>query len=229
MVGTENQNVVEQKKIVDVDMNSTLTKSFAMMFSGLIITAIVAMVVYYTGFFTSKALMLFPIFAIAEVVVVLVFSFLFKKLPSIVVRMLFYAYAILNGFTLSIVFVAYDLGSIGICFFATAAIFGALAVYGAKTKRDLTKWGPIILIGLIVGIALTIVNLFMHSSWLAIGIDWLILILFCGATIYDIKRIQDLSADIDNPEKLHVYGAMQLYLDFINIFLRILSLFGKRN
>ena len=114
-------------------------------------------------------------------------------------------------------------------FIISALVFGILGFIGYKTNRDLNSWGTYIIVFLIAGIVLSLLNLIVfRSSVLDIAIDWLILILFCGATIYDINKIKVLqeSADI-NQDKIHIYCAMQLYLDFINIFLRILSLFGK--
>lgn len=135
----------------------------------------------------------------------------------------------INGVTLSVVFVVYELSSIVSVFIISALVFGILGFIGYKTNRDLNSWGTYIIVFLIAGIILSLLNLIVfRSSVLDIAIDWLILILFCGATIYDINKIKVLqeSADI-NQDKIHIYCAMQLYLDFINIFLRILSLFGK--
>ena len=135
----------------------------------------------------------------------------------------------INGVTLSVVFVVYELSSIVSVFIISALVFGILGFIGYKTNRDLNSWGTYIIVFLIAGIVLSLLNLIVfRSSVLDIAIDWLILILFCGATIYDINKIKVLqeSADI-NQDKIHIYCAMQLYLYFINIFLRILSLFGK--
>ena len=135
----------------------------------------------------------------------------------------------INGVTLSVVFVVYELSSIVSVFIISALVFGILGFIGYKTNRDLNSWGTYIIVFLIAGIVLSLLNLIVfRSSVLDIAIDWLILILFCGATIYDINKIKVLqeSANI-NQDKIHIYCAMQLYLDFINIFLRILSLFGK--
>ena len=142
---------------------------------------------------------------------------------------LYFIYSKINGVTLSVVFVVYELSSIVSVFIISALVFGILGFIGYKTNRDLNSWGTYIIVFLIAGIVLSLLNLIVfRSSVLDIAIDWLILILFCGATIYDINKIKVLqeSADI-NQDKIHIYCAMQLYLDFINIFLRILSLFGK--
>ena len=135
----------------------------------------------------------------------------------------------INGVTLSVIFVVYELSSIVSVFIIAAIVFGILGFIGYKTNKNLRSWGTYIIVFLIAGIVLSLLNLIVfRSSVLDIAIDWLILILFCGATIYDINKMKLLqeSADI-NQDKIHIYCAMQLYLDFINIFLRILSLFGK--
>ena len=136
----------------------------------------------------------------------------------------------INGITLSAVFVVYELSSIVSVFVISAIVFGILGFIGYKTNKNLSSWGTYIIVFLIAGIVLSLLNLIVfRSSVLDIAIDWLILILFCGATIYDINKIKVLQESDDiNQDKIHIYCAMQLYLDFINIFLRILSIFGKR-
>ena len=164
-----------------------------------------------------------------EVAVVLIFSLLFKKLSPTVVTVLFFTYAFINGFTLSVIFAIYEMSSICYAFVGTAVLFGALAYLGYKTDKDISKLGTMLTVSLFVGIILTIINIFLKSSILNIILDWAILFIFCGLTAYDmnkIKKMQEMGFCED--EKLYVYGAMELYLDFINIFLRILSLFGKR-
>ena len=134
-----------------------------------------------------------------------------------------------NGVTLSVIFAVFELSSIITLFIASAVIYAILAIIGYKTNADLSSWSPYITVFLIVGIVLSIINLFLESSLLDIGLDWFILILFMGITIYDINKMKLLAEDPNlNNEKIHIYCAMQLYLDFINIFLRILSIFGKR-
>ena len=125
----------------------------------------------------------------------------------------------INGVTLSVVFVVYELSSIVSVFIISALVFGILGFIGYKTNRDLNSWGTYIIVFLIAGIVLSLLNLIVfRSSVLDIAIDWLILILFCGATIYDINKIKVLqeSADI-NQDKIHIYCAMQLYLSLIHI------------
>ena len=201
------------------------------MFLGLLGSAIVAWYTYYSGLFLDIVLQGgFAVLLIIELVAVLLFNFLFRKLPPVVVGILYFVYSMLNGVTLATVFAVYELSSVIYLFVISALVFGVFAIIGYKTNKDLSSWGPYITVFLIAGIILSIINLFIiQSSGFDLFVDWLILALFCGVTIYDINKIKMLQnvPDIDQ-EKIYIYCAMQLYLDFINIFLRILSIFGKR-
>ena len=213
-----------------MDTNSILTNTFFRMFLGLLASAVTAIYAYYSGIYIDMALNgTFYGLAIAEVVLVILFSLLFTKASPTAVTVMFFGYAFLNGFTLSVIFAAYELTSIGYVFAATAAMFGILAYLGYKTDKDLSNWSTILTVTLIVGLVLTIINLFIGSTMLDIVLDWAMLFLFFGLTVYDMNKIRAMhEAGFCGDEKLYVYGAMELYLDFINIFLRVLSLFGKR-
>jgi len=210
--------------------NRLLPKTFFWMFLGLLGSALVASYTYYSGLFRGIILNdYFNLLLIAELIVVILFSWLFKKLSPTVVAILYFVYAALNGVTLSCIFAVFELSSIGLLFIAAALIFGGLAFYGYKTQNDLSSWHKPLYAVLIVGLIISIVNIFLGNSSLDIILDWVILLVFFGITIYDMNKIKALQDNPDLPvDKLHIYGAMELYLDFINIFLRILSLFGKR-
>lgn len=211
-------------------LNSVLTNTFFRMFLGLLASAIAAIYTYSSGLYIKIIMGSgFGILAFVEIAVVLVFSLLFKKLSPTVVTVLYFAYAFLNGFTLSVIFAVYEITSISYAFFGTAALFGILAYIGKNTNKDLTKFGTILTVALLVGIILTIINFFIGSSMLDIVLNWAILFIFLGLTVYDTQKIIKMhEAGFVEEEKLYIYGAMELYLDFINIFLRILRLFGKR-
>lgn len=211
--------------------NKLLGKTFFWMFLGLLGTAIVAWYTYSSGLFISIILEgYFNILLIAELIAVILFSFLFKKLPPVIVGILYFVYSMLNGVTLSTIFVVFELTSIVYLFVVSAIIFGVLGLIGYKTNKDLSSWHSYLMIFLIAGVILSFINLFIiKSSTFDLILDWLILALFFGVTIYDINKLKLLQSDETMPqEKIHIYCAMQLYLDFINIFLRILSIFGKR-
>ena len=209
--------------------NKFFTKTFFWMFLGLIGTAIVAAYTYYSGLWANIILSgSLPIVAIAELIAVIVFGLLFRKMSPTVAGIVYFIYAFLNGVTLSTVFAIYELNSIVLIFIATAAVFGVLAFIGYKTNKDLTNWRTILYTILIIGIIASLVNLFMNNPMLDLGLTWLILFIFFGITIYDMNKLKMLSQDPElNPEKLYIYGALELYLDFINIFLRLLRLFAK--
>lgn len=210
--------------------NSFFTKTFFWMFLGLIGTAIVAAYTFYSGLCYKILLSnAFGIVAILELVAVLVFSFLFRKLSPTVAGIVYFIYAFLNGITLSTIFAVYELNSIVLIFIATAAIFGILAYIGYKTQRSLTDWRTILTVLLIVGIIASLINLALQNSTLDLLLTWGILILFGAFTIYDMNKLKELAQDESlEQEKLYIYGALQLYLDFINIFLRLLRLFASR-
>ena len=220
----------EPDAIRTMDTNSVLTNTFFRMFLGLLASVVAAVYAYYSGIWETMVLNgSFYALAIIELVVVVVFSLLFTKLSPTAVTVLFFGYAFLNGFTLSVIFAAYELTSIGLAFGATSALFGILSYLGYKTDKDISNWGTILTVTLLVGIVLTIINLFVGSTLLDLVLDWVILFVFFGLTVYDMNKIKLMhEAGFCDDEKLYVYGAMELYLDFINIFLRILSIFGKR-
>lgn len=208
--------------------NNVYSKTFLWMFLGLLATAVVSAFSYVTGF-TINFIEFWPMLLIAEVVVVIVFSLLLKKLPPSVVGVLFFVYAILNGITLSTIFYVFALSSIVFIFFAAAAIFGICALYGKITNKDLSKIGTILLVTLLIGVIISIINLFIGNSMIDIVIDWLILIVFFGITAWDMQKVRQFAESGQmSDDKVAIYCAMQLYLDFINIFLRLLQIFGSR-
>lgn len=214
--------------IYDVqEKNTDMVKTFTRMFIGLLITAATAYFTYSSGLFLTIP---YTLIAIVELVVVLVFSFAFKKLSPGAVTVLYYIYAILNGVTFSTIFAVFDISSISSAFLISALLFGALALYGYTTEKDMTKFGNILIVGLVVGLIASVINLFIGNTIVDIVLDWVILLIFCGLTAYDIQKMRVMQlADEAGREKLYVYFAMQLYLDFINLFIRILSITARRS
>ncbi len=210
--------------------NKLLSKTFIYMFLGLLVSGIVAYFTYSTNaivsYFNSNT---FYILLFVEVAVVIIFDLLFKKLPPLVVGILYFAYAIINGITLSVIFYVFEMQSIVYLFLVSAFIFSGLAYFGYHTTKDLSNWSNYIFAFLIAGSILTIINLFYHSAQFDLIVDWVVLIIFCAVTIYDLNKVKDLEQnDSIGSDNIAIYCAMQIYLDFINIFLRILSIFGKR-
>lgn len=208
--------------------NKTLAQTFLWMFLGLLSTGIIAAITYYTGAIIEIANS-WQVILIAQVVIAIVFGLFFHKLSSGMVTLLFFGYSMITGLTFSVIFAAFELTTIAYALFATSAFFGILAYIGYKTDKDLSKFGTILMAALIVALILTLVNFFIGSDGLDIILDWVILGIFAGLTAYDMNKVKMMSETYGyDQEKVAIYGAMQLYLDFINIFLRILSIFGNR-
>ena len=209
--------------------NSFFIKVFTKMFLGLLLTAAIAYYSFASGLYLKIASSgLYFILLIAELAVVIVFSFLFKKLSPIVVTVLFYLYAALTGTSLGSIFWLYNMETIFYAFLITGAFFGGLALYGYTTNKDISKAGPVLTIALLVGVVASIINIFLGNELINIVLDWVMLIVFAGLTIYDINKLKNISQVVEyNTDKLYVYGAMELYLDFINMFLRILRILAR--
>ena len=141
-------------------------------------------------------------------------------------------YSALSGLTLSSIFLIYKIESIGMVFFAASLMFALLAVYGYVTKQDLSSFGKILLFGLISVIIMSLINIFIGNSAFDIFISIVSIVIFLGLTAYDMSRLKQIynyySNDSDMLDKVSIYGALDLYLDFVNILLKLLRLFGKR-
>ncbi len=227
MVGNFNE---EDNSYEVSTQSSLLTKTFFWMFLGLMATAIIAAYTYYSGFFATILVQgYFELLLILEVVVVLLFSFLFRKLPPVAVGILYFIYAAINGISMSVIFAVFELNSIVILFVASALLFGGLSLYGYKTSKDLGNLRTLLFGTLICGLIVSLINFIFKNSVVDIVLDWVILFVFFGITAYDMNKLKQLTlSGASDEDKLHIYCAMDLYLDFINIFLRILSIFGKR-
>ena len=168
---------------------------------------------------------------IAELGIVFAISGAINKLSSATATMLFYVFAIVNGLMLSTIFLVYSPGAITKTFFITAGTFGAMSIYGYFTNSDLTKWGSFFFMALIGLIIASVVNMFVHSS----GLDWIIsivgVLLFVGLTAWDTQQIKRMAmmTGVENQGKLATWGALSLYLDFINLFIYLLRIFGNRD
>lgn len=219
-------NNAEVIKTTDV-----FSKVFLWMFMGLFATGIISWFTYSQGLLENMLTnSSFAIMLIVEVAVVIIFELLFRKLPPTAVAILFFVYAVINGITLSVIYYVYDISSILYVLLASAAIFGIFAFVGGVLKKDITKIGTIFLWVLLAAIIISIINMFVGNAFIDTIIDWVVLIVFFGITAWDVQQIKMMmSTNSLPPQKAHIYGAMMLYLDFINIFLRLLSIFGKKD
>jgi FtsH-binding integral membrane protein len=172
----------------------------------------------------------FPMILIAELVMVFAFAPVAARVRASTAAAMFFAYAALSGVTFSIIFLRYTAGSIGSTFLITAGMFAGLSFYGATTKRDLSGLGSFLMMGLIGLILASVVNLFLGSSMLYWLTTFAGVIVFTGLTAYDTAKLKSLAAQAGDGEaytKLALQGALVLYLDFINLFLMLLRIFGK--
>ncbi len=178
-----------------------------------------------------KFVPMFYIGLIAEVVLAIVLGIFVKKMPYKVSLTMFIVYSIVSGVTLTPLLVVYDAGSAIFAFAAAAVLFISFAIYGIVTKRDLLKLGPILMIGLIVLLLFSVLGVIFHMSGMSILVSIIGIIIFIGLTAYDTQKIKASYAQYENDpvmlKKVSVNLALQLYLDFINLFIYILRLMGK--
>lgn len=209
-------------------MNKLMGKTFLWMCIGLLIT-------FATGFFVSTNEVMYTniyqgvwyiIFAIVEIALVIFLSLRVMKMKPTTAKCSFMLYSVVSGLTFSSIFIYYDLSNILFIFLITAVFFAILALIGYCTKLDLTKMGTYALIGLLVTIVVAIINIFMNNTMLGLIVSVACILLFVGITMYDVQKIKNLEDSGLPEENLAIYGALDLYLDFINIFLHILSIFG---
>ena len=162
---------------------------------------------------------------------ILVLSFGIHKLKASTAQALFWLFAGVMGLSLAHIFLVFTGASIARVFFITAGTFGAMSLYGYTTKRDLTGWGSFLFMGLIGVVIAMVVNMFIASAALHFAISVIGVLVFVGLTAYDTQRIKNEYNEADSSEiagKKAIMGALRLYLDFINIFLFLLHLFGSR-
>ena len=164
----------------------------------------------------------------APLVAVLGMSLAYERMSKSTLQILLYGFAVLMGLSFATIFIVYQIGSIVSAFMGAAILFGTLSFYGYFTKKDLSSWGTFLVVGLIALIITSIVNIFIGSSVLAMTLSAIAIIIFLGLTAYDTQRIREM-VTYDNDGKAEVMGALSLYLNFINIFLSLLQLFGNRN
>lgn len=210
-----------------------LAKVFNWMAIGLGLTGVVAYLTAASGLAMQiVASPLLLILVLVELGMVFYLSARVDKLQAATATGLFVGYAVLNGVTLSTIFLAYTSASIAGTFFITAGMFGAMAIYGLVTRRDLSGLGSFLFMGLIGIIIASLVNLFFQSSAVSWMISMVGVLVFTGLTAYDVQRIKNIGEQgiMTQGEEMirkgSIMGALALYLDFINLFLMMLRLFG---
>lgn len=222
---------------LDRAASSCLSRVFLRMFAALLVTAAASFaVVEYTALqaFIFNNTLVFYGLIIAELALVVAVSAGINRLSPIAANLLFFAYAIINGLTLSAIFFVYQLGIIFHAFAVTALMFAAMALYGTITRRDLASVGSLCFMGLFGVVIATIVNFFLRSDVIDSIICYVGVVVFVGLTAYDTQRIKRMLRDanaashVEAIQKISVIGALSLYLDFINLFMKMLRILGKR-
>jgi uncharacterized protein len=232
--------------VIDQGLRAYMLKVYNYMASGILITGFISLILFKMSVVTTadgsiaglttlgnalynSALMW--VLMLAPLGVVFYMSFGIKKMSAAKAQGTFWIFAALMGASLSSIFLIYTGASITRVFFITSGTFGAMSIYGYTTKKDLTKLGSFLMMGLFGIIIASIVNIFMKSTMMYYVISILGVLIFVGLTAYDTQKIKNMYLSSDSGEvmgKKAVMGALTLYLDFINLFIMLLRLFGQR-
>src|SRR3984893_16289196 len=217
---------------IDAGLRAHMQRVYSYMAGGLALTGIVAYTAAASGFYEAIAgTPLIWIVMLAPLGFVLVLSFGIQRMSAGTAMLLFWLYAAVMGLSLGSIFLVYIGTSIARVFFITAATYGAISLYGYTTRSDLSGFGSFLLMGLIGIVIASLVNVFVGSTALQFAISVMGVLLFVGLTAYDTQRIKEMYLESDTVEiagKKAVLGALALYLDFINLFMMLLQLFGQR-
>jgi hypothetical protein len=247
------QNILNKVKaatqttvVMDEGLRAYMLKVYNYMATGVLLTGIVALISFNISVVTdaSGAIVSFTEFGntlffsgfkwlvmLAPLGIVFYMSFGINKMSSSKAQTVFWIFAALMGLSLSWILLVYTGKSVARVFFITSATFGAMSLYGYTTKRDLTKLGSFLMMGLIGIIIASLINIFMKSTMMYFVISILGVLIFVGLTAYDTQKIKNMYVESDSGEligKKAVMGALTLYLDFINLFIMLLRLFGQR-
>ena len=217
----------------DAALRAHMVRVYNHMTAGLVVTGLIAFLVS-----TSPAMIqaifgspLKIVVMLAPLAFVLVMSFGINRLSLAALVATFYGFSVAMGLSLSTIFLVYTGASIAQVFFISASMFLAMSLYGYTTKADLTNWGSFLIMGLFGIIIAGLVNIFVHSPGLSFAISAIGVVIFVGLTAYDTQKIKETFSESWGAEsngKLAVMGALNLYLDFINLFLMLLRLMGNR-
>jgi FtsH-binding integral membrane protein len=229
--------------VIDEGLRSYMLRVYNYMGIGLVVTGLVSYFTYAASFveqngrivgLTDLGNVLYGsplqwVIIFAPLAFVLVLSFGINKLSTPTAQILFWVFTAVMGLSLGSIFAVYTSTSIAKVFFISAATFGAMSLYGYTTKRDLTQIGSFLIMGLIGVVIASVVNIFLHSSGLSFAISIVGVLVFVGLTAYDTQRIKnnyDTGYGAEVLAKSAIMGALSLYLDFINLFLMLLRIFG---
>lgn len=215
-----------------ISFQTYLEKVFITVGIGLLISAITSYFTYkFNQFLTSSFIL---IACIAELVVAIYFASRLRKMSKNTAWTCYILYSVLTGISLSSIFMVYSYKSITFAFLSTVILFACMAIIGHTTKKDLTSFSTLLFSGLMAMIIVSLINvIFFKSEVINYYVSFIGVIIFLVITAYDVQKLQNYyyegNSYSDMSEKIMIYGAFQLYLDFINLFLRILEIFSRRN
>lgn len=225
-------STAEMDAAVDAGLRSYMLSVYNYMASGVLLTGIVALLAFQSGFTQSMiGSPLMWVVALAPLAFVLVLSFGINKLSTVAAQALFWVYAGVMGLSMSTIFLAFSGTSIAQTFFATAAAFLGLSLYGYTTKKDLSGFGTFLIMGVVGILVAMVINLFVQSTALGLAISIIGVLLFAGLTAYDTQKIKSTYFYVQGTDfvgKAVIMGALTLYLDFVNMFTFLLNLLGSR-
>lgn len=214
----------------EVIVRKTMVGVYGWMTLALIISA-VAGIYLASNFQLLYALVsssLYWVLAIAEVVVVVVLSAKASKMSPLAAKIWFIVYALLNGVTFGVIFAAYDIGTVGYAFLVTAIVFAVMTIYGYVTKTDLSSIGNLFVMALIGLMIATVLNFFIQSDGWTLALMYIGVVIFIGLIGYDTQKIKQLAYHEGNGvQNASILGALVLYLDFINIFIRLVRIMDR--
>ena len=223
----------------DAGLRAHMLSVYNYMASGVLLTGVMAALVAYSGLVmslinpvTGGLSLLGYFFMFAPLGIVLWMSFGINRISTGTAQILFWVYAAMLGVSLSTIFLVYTQGSIATTFFATAAAFAGLSLWGYTTKKDLSAMGTFLIMGLFGLIVAMVINLFLRSSAFDLAISAIGVLIFAGLTAYDTQKIKSIYFQLQGSEflgKAAIMGALTLYLDFINMFLFLLRFLGSRD
>ena len=240
------KSTATQTVVMDEGLRAYMLKVYNYMATGVLLTGIIALITFKMSVVTDASGSIVALTEIGNAIylsglkwiimlaplgIVFYMSFGINKMSSSKAQTVFWIFAGLMGLSLSSILLVYTGMSVTRVFFISSATFGAMSIYGYTTKRDLTKLGSFLMMGLIGIIIASIVNIFMKSSMMYFVISILGVLIFVGLTAYDTQKIKNMYVASDTGEmmgKKAVMGALTLYLDFINLFIMLLRLFGQR-
>ena len=233
MIDRNFSTATKSREQVDQGLRSYMLRVYNYMATGLGLTGLTAYFVAITPslFNAIYGTPLYWIVALAPLGFVFYLSARLNKISFTTAQTVFWIFSGVMGLSMAYIFIAFTGASIARVFFITAGTFAGMSLYGYTTKKDLSGWGSFLFMGLIGIIIASIVNIFLKSPMLYYVISWVGVLVFVGLTAYDTQRIKEMYYASDHPEisgKKAIMGALKLYLDFINLFIMLLHLFGQR-